>query len=205
MNDATIRPVLLAWVAAITGINAALVVWVDQPRPFAPSPIALVEITSSQSIGTDQTVYDQDTTPTLDADNVPGDLIPAVTGMRQLVVQIAVEGDSLADGDVAHAYLERARRRMRWATHRASLRAANLALVNSTGVTTANYTSEDRRVSRAVLDVMLACAVDERLLATPDRDAAIPYIASAGVTSHVSNEAGNQVGTPPQFADLEIP
>lgn len=205
MNDAVVRPVIAAWVAAITGIDPGLVLWVDQPRPYTPSAYALLEITSSVSVGTDETIYDHDAVdPVLDPDGVPGDLLPALTGMRQLVLQIAVETDALGDGTLAHVYLARARRRLRWATHLATLRSSRLALISATGVTVANYRSEDRAVSRAVLDVVLAAALDERLDYPADRDAAIPYIASAAVTSHVSNEAGVQVGTPPQFADLEI-
>lgn len=205
MIDATLRPVLVAWVAAITGINAALVLWLDQPRPFTPSAYALLEVTSSTALGHDETVYDEDTTPAVDGDGVPADLLPAQTGMRQFTVQIAVEHDSLADSGVAHVYLDRARRRMRWSTSLATLRAAGMALVSAGPVTTANYTSEDRAVSRAVLDVVLSSVLDERLVSPADRDVGIPYIASTGVTSLVEDEAGNQVGTPPQFADLEMP
>lgn len=206
MIDATLRPVIAAWVSAITGIAPALVLWVDQPRPFTPSAYALLEITSSTMVGYDETVFDHDAVdPDLDVDGVPADLLPAQTGMRHLVLQLAVESDNLGDADVAHVYLERARRRMRWSTHLATLHAARLAIVTSVGPTAANYRSEDRAVSRAVLDVTLAHALDERLGVTPDRDAGIPYIGTVGVTSLVSDVDGNQVGTPPQFADVEMP
>ena len=64
---------------------------------------------------------------------------------------------------------------------------------------------DDEPPPRRPWSLILATALDERLVTPSDRDAAIPYIATVGVTSHVSDEAGVQVGTPPQFADLEMP
>lgn len=185
MDLATIEPALLAWAAAVTGVEASCVVWENAPRVQYNTHLVTLSWVSSREVGTDETVWAYDAA----AESALTEMTPTVRGQRAAVLQLSVEGYDHTAGTTARAILERARTRLQWPSSLAALRAVGLAWAGAGSVVAADYRgANDRWVSRALLDVNLNANASEADLA--GRTSALT---SVDVTADLQTPAGDSL------------
>lgn len=170
MELATLEPALVTLVAALTGIEASCVVWENAPQPRHNGRLVRLSWVSRTSVGIDETTWSF----SADEDELR-EMTPAVEGLRELSLQVAVEVTAdQRPGYNAAALTDRARTRMRFPSSLAALAATGAALATVGPATQADYPDDNgRMVSRSLFEVLLNSAARET-------DA-------AGATSYIAN------------------
>jgi hypothetical protein len=157
MDFSTIRPAIKALISSLSGLNAE---WEESQRPFldpATMAIVLLKARPVASKGTRDSVVEE-----FDATRPQGEEFQEVTlGSRTLVVSVKVESWDQRDAFVAHGYAERVRNRLSWASSRAALREVNVSLAKCQTIQDLDRTEDNRRISVAVLDLLLNVHVRE--------------------------------------------
>ncbi len=167
MDLATIRPILLALIASLSGLPSTHVWWRDAPEPFLPDQHITLRMTSIVGSGVDAVVYPYDAAgDTIDADedeepdNVG--LTETIQEVREFTLSVLAVSMGHVDGSVAMQLTERVRTRMRMATTLATLNAAHLAAIrvlSSTDLSDARPNPIDQRTrSIANLDIRFRAA-----------------------------------------------
>lgn len=194
MDYEALQLALAAWVAALTGLDPAVVVWENDPRPLTDGVVALLAWLAEPTVGVDETRV-EDTGAAIPAP----DLSVTVVGCRTLTLQVALETfrqDPAAPH--ARALASALRARLRTPTSLAALRAANVGLIGAGDATRADYRADGGRwVARVALDVRLNAT-------TFVRDAATPSIAAVELTSTFVSPLGDAEAAALQIA-AEVP
>lgn len=170
MDFDAINPALCTLASRLTGIDAACCVFEDAPRPRSNNALVILSwVTPGAPVGMDSTQWDfaADPDPLLE-------MTPTTGGPRTASLQFAVE--SLADWRVADRAVNRARTLFRSPYALAALVAVGLALATVGATTKANYSDQNRMVSRSLFEVTFN-AVDTQV----DADSVTSYIATATI------------------------
>ena len=150
MDLATIEPALLAWVAALTGVEASCVLWENQPRVRPNTALVTLSWVSIAGVGTDETSwrYAENDDPLLE-------MSATVAGPRACVLQVSIETYDQRSGYTARSIAETARTRARGPTSEATLLAAGLGLAGVGDVRNADYRVDQRWIARTVMEFRL--------------------------------------------------
>lgn len=151
MDLATIEPGLLAWLATLTGTQAALCVKANAVRPVVPagSALVLMQWVSVAQVGLDAEAWEYD-----DAATDPlTELTPSLHGDRRATLQVDVEVEDQRAGSDASAVAQRVVDRCRAPSARATLEALNVALAGVTPVRRTDYPFNGRMVARATVEL----------------------------------------------------
>lgn len=156
---ATLDAALVAIAKTITGLDQ--VVWENQKRPFvSPSTraIALLSFGETLGIGRDEVIQAFDPTELSEEDILDGEgeFTFTVAGVRRLPWRIKVESYEQGTIKTAWKYLEDARTALSWPSVLDALDAANVATVEVLGVLDLQVPKDERMVSMASLDIILA-------------------------------------------------
>lgn len=152
MDLVAIQPALKALIANLTGLDAY---FDDEPRDALVNPdngaIALLTLGTPVSIGWDERaqVLVQDPDP-------GGDIKDEWRGNRKVTLTIKIESYDQTPGRTALWYLEQVRNRLPFQSTRAALEAVRLALVSSGNSVNLPTARDDRQVSIAAMDLVLA-------------------------------------------------
>lgn len=147
------RTVLVNLIATLTGIPTVLE---SDPRPFVDPTakgIAIVSVRTTGAHGWDdaRAVYD-----------TPSDgLVWTQCGTRRATLTVRVEQFPTAPSKWAYDVLETLRMRIQRDTSLATLRAANMALIDYEDTQDLELFYDDHRVTAATMDVILAAAVTD--------------------------------------------
>jgi hypothetical protein len=149
---------LKAWWTGITVKGAALqAVMEDEKRPFV-SPqtkaIAILKLSTITPRGHDEVHWEE-------SEDDPLTLDATVRGQRRLLVTCRVDSFSQVIAETALYYAERARTRLMMPKTRAALRAAGMALVETTPVVHLPFEVNERVFSRAAFDVAFSIVATE--------------------------------------------
>lgn len=149
MDHATIDPALKTWVASLTGVPVACVLWENEPRVQHNGQLGLLRWVSEAPLGLDAEAweYDEDAVDTL------AELTPSVHGDRRAVLQVDVETNDQRPGYDAQLLAQRVVDRCRAPSSRAALAALNVALAGVGPVLRTDYPFDDRMVARASVEL----------------------------------------------------
>lgn len=183
MHLETIEPGLCAWIATLTGIAVALVTFENAPRPMdAPGGRATLSWVSMAAKDTPGVVWDYDA----GAVDALAELTPTVLGDRVLVLQVGVESIDHRPGYSASALAQRIADRAFSPSSDAALEALNLGLADVGAPQRADYASDGRMRSRAVVEVRLNAS-----FAFTDTDGSTSSIASVTADATVTGSSGS--------------
>jgi len=129
---------LRAWVAAASGLPLAAVLLENEPRPRVPPAWFEIRIERSNMEGTDRLRFVE----------VEGEQVEAVNGIRLLEVVIACDSFSQESARIALGFVEAVRARGMFTNKRAILNAGCIAVVDLGEITNADYTVDERWISR---------------------------------------------------------
>lgn len=151
MDLAVIEPGLLAWLAALTGVEASCVVKANAARPVHNGSLVLMSWLSSVGVGIDTTSWEYDA----DAATALEEMTPSVTGERRAVLQVDVEVyDQRAGYDASHV-AQRVVDRARAPSSLAALAVLNLGLAGVSDARRTDYPADGRMVARATVEVSI--------------------------------------------------
>lgn len=198
MDHATLDPLLLALVARATGITATCVQWDGDPRVQHTGSQALLSWVSVTSLGHDGTVWDYDAAA--GAVDPLTEMTPTQHGRRRAVLQVSVDVHDQRPGYNASTIARRLPDRLRAPSFLAEIAAMGLGLASIGDVIRADYESDDRLVSRALVELTFnahATFVDtagqNASIATVEIDATVT---SAGGTELPATLAGDTIHAP---------
>lgn len=160
MSLDAIQTALVAWVIALTGVEAPFVGFKDDARANVVTKGTSVDLSwvSDVGVGQDEIRYEED-----DAAAIPDpNLTPVQMGNRLMVLQVGIETWDQRATVNAHTLANRLRGRVKLPSSLAALAAANVALVDIGGAINANYNSDGRIVSRRVIEIRLNATSTER-------------------------------------------
>lgn len=162
--------------------------WRDQKQTFASPTVQakiVLHITSSADLMTEER-YDEDN-------------VSELHGMRNFTLNVQAKSYNLEYEQWAFEYAERIRTRLRRATPRAALLAANVALVSAGPILSLKAIEDGHAVSVANLDLFMRCGFTDRD-ATPTG-----WIESLELTTHLSSPADEWPVPPNLIAELLPP
>lgn len=176
MNFATLQPLLLAWVKALTGLDVA--VFQNEPRPRHNGTLVLLSWVSNTSVGIDDLRWEitDDPIPALNA-------TATVSGCRRLALQVSIENLDQRPATHAQALCEKLRARTRLPSSLALIKAMELGLVSVGDVRQADYKVDQHWVSRALVEFRFNASSFEA-------DIAVTSIETVEVTSQFEDVDG---------------
>jgi hypothetical protein len=171
--DAVAGEALRGWFELWLGIP---VFWLDQPESYRPDDYAVLALGSSTRMGQDGVRWARDAT------KPPGmEMIPTVVGQREFALTVEIRSwsqdlDSVAEADLAplEAALQLPSAQQLLVTH-------NLGLVDTSPIRQTDELVDDRRQSRAAIDITFATSIQ-----VTDADDGQSYIETAEVTTVLS-------------------
>ena len=185
MDLEAIEPGLRAWIATLTGIAAACVTFENAPRPQAVAPgqalLSWVSVTAKDTPGV---VWDYDADA--GAADALTEMVPTVLGDRVLVLQVGVESIDHRPGYSASVLAQRIADRAFSPSSDATLASLNLGLADVGAPQRADYASDGRMRSRAVVEVRLNAS-----FAFTDTDGSTSSIASVTADATVTGSSGS--------------
>lgn len=184
MDLADIEPGLATWVAARTGIAAAVCTWENAVRPHFVSTRALLSWVSMPSKGTPGVVWDYDEA----AGEVDAltEMVPTVMGDRLLVLQVGVESIDQRPGYSASVLAQRLCDRAHAPSSDVALETLNLGLADVGAPQRADYAADGRMISRAVVEIRFNAS-----FAHIDTDGTTSSIESVEVNATVTGSNGS--------------
>jgi len=181
----TIQTALKSLIATLLGMNAAMVMFDNEPRVSGTGHAARAVCSWVSGVGVGQDEERQED----NAAAIPeANLDVTTVGNRVLVLQVGIETlDQRPQAPHAFALAEQLRTRLRRASAGAALEAANLGLAGVGAVTRADYKSANGQwIARALVEL--------RLNATAlDTDDAVPSIETATGTATFTDPAGDEL------------
>jgi uncharacterized protein (UPF0254 family) len=176
------KPAIKAWVEAQAGITAQ---WRDEQGGWQAKTRARLHLSNILPRGVDMFRYNQDLSLAAGED-----LVPTISGLRELLLEIKVTSRDQSEDNVAIAYLDKLRRSLRKRSVRTSLNAAGLA--HSTTEVTQDVTTilDDRRESVAVMEVHFNAVVNER-----DAEEATGHVETFKISSALIADSGRDRGS----------
>lgn len=152
-NWTTIRANLESWVTGVTGLAATQVHWRDtkEASGWKPSGIRiLLDITSVQTIGTDEIRYTDAAVPAAGAE-----LDVTVSGPRTMVLEVRIDVLDQRAGYDAITYAENLRNSLRAPSTYALFSAADLGFARVLAETDLDRPFQGRRLSSLQMDILL--------------------------------------------------
>jgi hypothetical protein len=194
-----IQTALVAWVIALTGVEAPFVGFKDDARANVVTKGRSIDLSwvSDVGLGRGELRYERD-----DSAVAPDpDMTPIQVGNALMVLQISIETwDQRATAN-AHYLARRLRDRVRLPGSSAALLAANLGFAGIGTVLSADNNSDGRMVSKRVLEVRLNAATLERGDSTDQTGS----IESVEVSSEYITVGEDPIATPLQVTNEVIP
>lgn len=188
--QAALAALLLALLPDVTGVA---VQWENEPRKMVLGPNVLLSWVSGGGVGVDETRWDDTEAAAQDPN-----MVPSLVGWRRLVLQVAPETTAnQKPATHARTVAEKLRTRLRRESAQAALEAANLGLASVGDVTTADYTADQRQVSRCVFELVLNASSFETVA-----DDAVSSIESVDLTSTVSDAGGTALPAAEQITGV---
>jgi len=185
-----LKALLLALLVDFAG---AAVQWENETRKMVLGPNVILSWVSGGGVGVDETRWDDTEAAAPDLN-----MVPSLVGWRRLVLQVAPETTAnQKPATHARTVAEKLRTRLRRESAQAALEAANLGLASVGDVTTADYTADQRQVSRCVFELVLNASSFET--ATDD---AVSSIESVDLTSTVSDAGGTALPVAEQITGV---
>lgn len=183
IDFATHQTAIETWVGDQLGIPVS---WQAEQQLFQTKPRARLNIISVSDLGVDQVRW------AYDSEAVAGEeLVPAVTGLRNLTLSVLVESRSQTASGAARYYLEKLRTSIRKPSVMDALHTAGLALQTIESIQVLDEEIDGRLESRASLDFLFGVAVEES-----DATEAGAYVESADVTATIYDAEDNNKGWP---------
>lgn len=182
MNLETIKPALKELFQALSGFPT---VWENEPRPYNPGALTILNYTAIASVGIDEGVTTQDL-------NQPQgqELADEYRGVRQVTLTVKIEALDQTDAGNAYQALERVREQLPFRGTGEALRAVNCALSRVMSTEDLTEALDDRQESIAALDLILTVRTS-----TPD-PTRYGYIATVAVTGILTVPGGGTVTVP---------
>lgn len=197
MKLADVQPALKAWVAILSGVDPAFVVFENEPRPRTNGTLALLSWVSDAAVGVDENRYEDSGAAAPD-----GNLLPVSVGDRLVALQVGFETtDQRPDAPNARACAVRMRDRIRLRSSLSRIADMNLGLVGTDPIVQADYRAEQRMVARAVLGLRFNATSYER----DDAAGIVGQIESVDVTSQLADVDGAQLPAALQLDHVNIP
>lgn len=181
MDLETIEHALSALVATLSGIEALCVQWENHPRVQHNGRLALLSWVSIEGRGTDEVLWAYDPAAPTSAT----DFTPELVGQRVAVLQVAIESHDQRPGHTARRIAETIRSGFSMPSAVAALKAVDLGLASVGQTIAADYKSDDRFVSRSIVEVRL-----NAVSRITDTAGATPRIDTVGLTATITDPAG---------------
>lgn len=183
MNLADAEPALTAWIASLTGITAALVVWENAPRPQFDTQLATCSWVSSAPRGVAGVTYEYDDEPT----DPRAQMIPTQRGESVEVMQVQILSLDQRPGYNASALARQVVERCRMPGSIAALRAVNLGLQGVESYRLADRKVDGIMASVAVVEMRFNTTSAYRSTAAGDTTS---FIESVQYTSTIPGASG---------------
>lgn len=183
MNLADAEPALTAWIASLTGITAALVVWENAPRPQFDTQLATCSWVSSAPRGVAGVTYEYDDDPT----DPLAQMIPTQRGESVEVMQVQILSLDQRPGYNASALARQVVERCRMPGSIAALRAVNLGLQGVESYRLADRKVDGIMASVAVVEARFNATSAYRSTAAGDTTS---FIESVQYTSTIPGASG---------------
>lgn len=185
----TIQDTLREWACRVTGLRTF---WRNEATEHEDRPYCELSVGVSDSLGTDETLYEYD----------PGNgvLVTTQCGQRIFTLGIRVITRGQNPTGAARWYLEKARTALRKPSSREAFQLANLALIESMPILNLDRLFQDRMESVALLEVRFGTTAVE---VDPGEQAG--YIEKTEVTSVLKDPGGTPLPASLQWNRKEIP
>lgn len=185
----TIQDALREWVCKVSGLRTF---WRHEATEHEDRPHCELSISSPDSLGTDETIYEYD----------PGQGVLRTTqcGQRLFTLGIKVITRDQSPTGAARWYLEKIRTALRKPSAKEAFQAANLALVEALPLINLDRLFQDRMESIELMDVRMATTAVE-----VDPGENVGYIEKTEVTSALRDPAGRLLPSSLQWNRKEIP
>ena len=178
---ATFKTAIATWVEAQSGVQFQ---WRDEAGGWQSKTRIRGHLSGSGDLGEDFLAWEQDTD--LDAG---ADFVPTVSGNRTLLLTLYCHSRDQRGNNTAPYLLEKIRASVKKPSVHDALYAAGLVITSTEPVVDIPLTVDDRKESRASLDIRLAAVVNVR-----DEDEADSYVDNTVISADFETPAGETKG-----------
>ncbi len=177
----------------LADVSGVAVQWENEPRKMVLGPNVILSWVSGGGVGVDETRWDDNEAAAPDPN-----MVPSLVGWRRLVLQVAPETTAnQKPATHARTVAEKLRTRLRRESAQAALEAANVGLASVGDVTTADYTADQRQVSRCVFELVLNASSFETVA-----DDAVSSIERVEANSTLNDAGGTALPGPEQITGV---
>ncbi len=192
MDWQKIQDTLKEWFANISGLETH---WFGEQIESLERPYAQLQVSSSNSIGTDDRREEYD-----DTQPEGEQIVRSIYGNRVFMLGCRVRTRDQTPTGAARWYLEKVRSSLYKISSLDVFKEANLALVGSEAVINLDTVFQQRQESEALLDIRFATAAVE----TDPRDRGT-WIEKIEVSSDIKDPGGTSIPASLQFDEEEMP